>query len=100
MNEFIFFMHDDVLDRGIARDEQLWEQYLAKLRASGQFDGGSAIGQGMAFKKGRADAAAAAGVSGFLRVRAEDMEAAKRFLVGNPNYEAGGTVEVRELPRS
>ena len=38
-------------------------------------------------------------LTGFVRVRAASLEEAKRFLVGNPVYEAGGTVEIRELPR-
>jgi hypothetical protein len=38
-------------------------------------------------------------MNGFIRVRAEDLTAAKKFLIGNPIYEAGGTVEIRELLR-
>ncbi|WP_198120195.1 hypothetical protein [Massilia rhizosphaerae] len=100
MNEYILFMHDDVADAAIATDEQRWTQYMSALRASGQFDGGSAIGKGMVFRKDRAGQAATTTVSGYLRVRAENAEAAQRFLVGNPNYDAGGTVEIRELPRT
>lgn len=100
MNDYILFMHDDVVDAAIATDEQRWGQYMSALRASGQFDGGSAIGKGMVFRKDRAGQAATTTVSGYLRVRAENAEAAQRFLVGNPNYDAGGTVEIRELPRT
>jgi hypothetical protein len=39
------------------------------------------------------------GLSGYIRVRAASLEDARRFVVGNPVYEAGGTVEIRELPR-
>lgn len=100
MAEFILFMHDDAVDAAIATDGNLWAQYMSSLRASGRFDGGSSIGTGTVFRKGRADAAAATAISGYLRVRAEDADAARRFLVGNPVYEAGGTVEIRELPRT
>ena len=100
MNDYILFMHDDVVDAAIATDEQRWGQYMSGLRASGQFDGGSAIGKGMVFKKDDDAKPATARVSGYLRVRAENAEAAQRFLIGNPNYEAGGTVEIRELPRT
>ena len=100
MNEYILFMHDDAADRAIADDGARWEEYLAALRASGQFDGGSAIGAGVLARKGSSDKPAAADVTGYLRVRAESLQAAKRFLDGNPVYEAGGTVEVRELPRT
>lgn len=100
MNDYIFFMHGGAADRAIADDGARWEEYLAALRASGQFGGGSAIGAGILAGKGYPDQPAAGNVTGYLRVRAESLEAAKRFLDGNPVYEAGGTVEIRELPRS
>jgi len=98
MNEYIFFMHDDAADRSIADDGARWQEYLAALRASGQFDGGSAIGAGIIASKGHAERQAAATVNGYLRVRARSLEEAKRFLDGNPAYEAGATVEIRALP--
>lgn len=98
MNEYILLMHDDVLDAGVANDERLWEAYLAKLRASGRFDGGSAIGPGAMFRKDGSGVGMTTAVSGFIRVRADSLEAAREFLVGNPTFEAGGTVEIRALP--
>jgi hypothetical protein len=59
MPEYIFLKYDD--PNG---DETAWEPYLRRLKQSGCFQGGSAIG------------------------------------AGNPLYEAGGTVEIRELPRT
>lgn len=100
MDEFILFMHDDAVDTAIATDGNLWAQYMSSLRTSGRFDGGSSIGTGTVFRKGRADTAAETVISGYLRVRAENADEARRFLVGNPVYEAGGTVEIRELPRT
>ena len=100
MKEYILLMHDDVLDAGVANDDSLWAAYFATLRASGQFDGGSVIGSGAAFRKGDAAHAAITALSGYIRIRAESMEQAQKFLLGNPTYEAGGTVEVRELPFS
>jgi hypothetical protein len=38
-------------------------------------------------------------LSGYIRVKAESLEAAKRLLKANLVFEAGGTVDVRELPR-
>jgi hypothetical protein len=32
-------------------------------------------------------------------VTANSLEEAKRLVIGNPVFECGGTVEVRELPR-
>ena len=100
MNDYILFMHDDAPERAIADDGARWQDYLAALRASGQFDGGSAIGAGIITAKGRAERPAMTSVNGYLRVRAENLEAARRFLDGNPAYEAGATVEIRELPKS
>jgi len=33
-------------------------------------------------------------------VTADSLEAAKSLLLGNPVFEAGGTIEIRELPRT
>jgi len=99
MNEYILFMHDDVLESTIANDEARWGQYIEELRASGQFDGGSSIGDGAVFKKNCVSQAAPLTVTGYIRVRAENMDAAREFLNGNPIFEAGGTVEIRELPQ-
>ncbi|CAN5158833.1 hypothetical protein BH11MYX1_BH11MYX1_02150 [soil metagenome] len=93
VNEYILLHHDD------ATAEAGWNEYLAKLRASGQFDGGSSIGAGACFNKS-GPAKPTSSVVGFVRVRAESLDAARTFLAGNPVYEAGGTVEIRELPKS
>ena len=90
-------MHDDApLDAGTAT---AWATYLAALRGSGRFDGGSAIGRGECFRREGSPKPLSGSLSGYLRVRAESLEQARAFLVGNPVFEAGGTVEIRELPR-
>ncbi len=99
MTEYILFMHDDAVDRDAAGDGARWASYLAGLRQSGQFDGGSSIGQGMCLNKDGGDRPAAVTPTGYLRVRASSFEEARRFVEGNPVYEAGGTVELRELVR-
>jgi hypothetical protein len=87
-------MHNDA-----ARSGGDWESYLKSLRERGVFDGGSSIGTGAAFRKsGSAEISESLG--GYIRVRAESLEAAKEFLKGNPVYEAGGTVEIHELPKN
>ncbi|EJE54688.1 hypothetical protein PMI14_00405 [Acidovorax sp. CF316] len=100
MNEYILLMHEDAPDTAAANDPQRWADYLARLRATGQFDGGSAIGAGERLRKGQPGQAATGAPSGFIRVRADSMEDAKRFLAGNPVFDAGGTVDLRELPRT
>ena len=99
MPEFIVFMHNDVVDRDLANDGEQWEAYLTKLRATDRFNGGSSIGRGLSFKKGLQPSSSGQGIEGFIRVEAKSAEDAKSVLEGNPNYEAGGTVEIRELRR-
>ena len=98
MNDYILLMHGDTTDQAAADDGAKWGAYMTMLHQSGQFDGGSAIGAGICAKQfGTADAASK--LSGYIRVRAASLEDAKRFLIGNPSYEAGSTVEICELPR-
>ena len=96
MADYIFLMHDDAAG-GAGLD---WEPYLSKLRETGVFQGGSEIGAGACFCKSGDAPDPTAHIGGFIRVTAVDLDAAKRLLAGNPVYEAGGTVEIRELPRS
>ena len=95
MPDYIFLMHDDSVG-----DEPSWEPYLAKLRQGGAFMGGSAIGTGVCARKTGSAPPISAHLAGFIRVTAASLAAAKSLLAGNPVYEAGGTVEIRELPRS
>lgn len=99
MKDFLLLMHNDAVDAAIANDDERWGSYFSSLHASGRFDGGSSIGSGTMFKKGHPEQPSPPSLNGFLRVRAESAEAAAAFLTGNPIYEAGGTVEIRELPR-
>ena len=97
MNDYIFLMHDDTPttdDTGSS-----WESYLTRLRQSGQFSGGSSIGTGECFSKSGNSKNITAHLTGYLIFKAESIEDAKQFLLGNPVYESGGTVEIRELPR-
>ena len=98
MNEYILFMHSDAKDTRAADDGEKWAKYITILRNSGQFDGGSSIGIGECVRKNELNRPASTDLTGFVRVRAASLEDAKRLLAGNPVYEAGGTVEVRELP--
>jgi hypothetical protein len=96
MADFILLMHGDATAEESSAD---WGPYLAGLRALGLFEGGSGIGEGACFRKTGAPAPVSSRIGGFIRVRAEDLDHAARLLEGNPVYEAGGTVEIRELPR-
>ena len=96
MNDYIFFMHDDVPSHTDPALE--WGPYFEKLRAAGAFQGGSAIGGGVCASK-RGSAALTAHLSGYIRIKALDLAQARELVKGNPVFEAGGTVEIRELPR-
>ena len=99
MKDYILFMYNDAIDRSQETDDREWGAYFSRLHASGRFDGGSSIGPGTKFRKDHLDCPSATEIAGFIRVRAEDLDGARAFLSGNPVFEAGGTVEIRELPR-
>jgi hypothetical protein len=93
MPDYLLLMHDDA-----APDDAAWSAYLARLRETGRFQGGSAVGAGLCARKAGNAPAITAHITGFLRIRAAGLEEARSFLDGNPIYEAGGTVEICELP--
>ena len=97
MNGYIFFMHDDA-PREDRHPDHKWNDYFAKLCGAGAFEGGSAIVDGICASKSSTPPAVTRQISGYIRVRAEDLNAARELVIGNPVYEAGGTVEIRELP--
>jgi hypothetical protein len=93
MPDYIFLMHDD----GNA-DDSAWAPYLQRLQQGGHFQGGSAIGHGVCLRKSGTPPPLTAHLAGFIRVNADNLDQAKSLLTGNPVFEAGGTVEIRELP--
>jgi hypothetical protein len=97
MAEYIFLMHNDI---AYDDDESSWEPYLQRLKERGSFEGGSAIGDGICARKDQPARSITAHLTGYIRVKADNMAQAKSLLAGNPHYEAGGTVEIRELPRT
>lgn len=96
MNDYILFMHDDASRP--ADSSHTWDAYFAKLRAAGAFQGGSAIGGGMCASK-VTTRPITTHLSGYVRIKAISLDHARDLVNGNPVFEAGGTVEIRELPR-
>lgn len=94
MAELIFLMHGDTMSEEKADD---WESYIEKLIATGNFQGGSSIGKGIALRKGHPIVPSSDEITGFIRIHGISLDEAHEYLIGNPTYEAGGTVEVREL---
>lgn len=100
MGEYILLMYNDAPDQSKVNNPDNWEKYVSALHAGGQFTEVSAIGGGLRCKKHAEDQTIAdKKVVGSIRIRAESPQAAKYWLVGNPVYEAGGTVEIRALLR-
>jgi hypothetical protein len=96
MPEYILFMHDDV----VADDPDAWASYLGKLKGMGVFEGGSEIGDGRCFRKRGAPRQITTHLSGYIRINVPTIDEVASLLNDNPHYQAGGTVEIRELPKS
>jgi hypothetical protein len=99
MNDYIFLMHNDANDEKRTRGDE-WAAYFAQLRQVGAFQGGSAIGDGVCMSKAGAPPGITPQLSGYIRVQPESLNRARELVQGNPIFEAGGTVEIRELPKS
>lgn len=98
MNDYILLMHNDAPAEQDGRADR-WPAYFAKLRAANAFQGGSSIGDGICVSKSSSAPEVTHHLAGYIRVRAESLSAARELVIGNPVFEAGGTVEIRELPR-
>ncbi len=94
MHDFIFLMHDDGHP-----DVDAWGPYIERLNRIGAFQGGSAIGEGLCARKSGEAPDVTRHLGGYIRVVAASLDEAKALLSGNPVYEGGGTVEIRELPK-
>jgi hypothetical protein len=98
MNDYTLLMHNDAPVDPDDRPEQ-WPACFAKLGAANAFQGGSAIGDGICLSKRASAPEITRHLAGYIRIQAESLSAARELVIGNPVFEAGGTVEVRELPR-
>jgi hypothetical protein len=95
VSDYIFLMHNDT-----AGGDEGWESYIERLQKRGCFQGGSAIGDGICARKSGKPEPVTTQLAGYIRVTADSLDQAKALLAGNPVYEAGGTVEIRELPQT
>lgn len=93
----MLLMHNDVTT---PEREQEWEAYIAKLSASGALRGGSALGSGVCVRSQGETPGITSRLTGYIKIEARDMGHAKELLFGNPVYEHGGTIEIRELPHT
>jgi len=96
MRDFILLMHNDAT---APPSPEMWSTYFSFLRGQGAFQGGSSIGSGEAFRKLGRPGSGSEHLAGYVRIRATSLVDARGLLAGNPVFECGGTVEIRELPR-
>ena len=96
LRDFILLMHNDAVAQPTP---EMWSAYFSFLRERRAFEGGSSIGAGETFRKQETPACPSDHLAGYIRVQANDMSEARELLTGNPVFECGGTVEIRELPR-
>ena len=97
MTDYLLLMLDDL---PAGADDTGWVPYIARLKQAGVFEGGSAVGGGVCVRKRGPAPPLTAQIVGYIRVTAADIDGARSLLAGNPHYDAGGTVEIRELPRT
>ena len=100
MADFILLMHGDSTRADSDSSDDAWGPYIQKLKASGCFEGGSAVGGGVCVNKAGTSVELSKRIVGFITVQARSLEHARELVDGNPVFEAGGTVEIRELPRT
>jgi hypothetical protein len=100
MPDYLLLMHDDAPEAADDEGGDEWAGYVGALQRSGNFQGGSAIGDGVCVRKAGDAPAIARHIVGYVRISAASLEQARLLLAGNPVYESGGTVEIRERPRT
>lgn len=100
MNDYILLMHNDARESPSAETNFAWGRYIEVLNKSGCFLGGSALGGGQCYTRSGTPREITSHIGGYIRVQANSLDDAQKFLDGNPVFEGGGTVEIRELPNS
>jgi hypothetical protein len=96
MPDYLMLMPNDPPTAASGDD---WATYIEALAKTGKLRGGSAIGGGVARRKSGVAPPITAHIGGFIRVEADSLADAEAMLAGNPVFENGGTVEIRELPK-
>jgi hypothetical protein len=76
-----------------------WDRFFAAARASGLFEGGSAVGQ-REFIGNSTSARSTAHITGYMRFDSTDKQPLLDLLKIHPVVLHGGTVELCELPKS
>jgi hypothetical protein len=97
MKDYILFMHNDAPDGGKPRPAAEWSSYFEKLNAEHVFEGGASIGGGVCMNKSGSAPQISDRIFGYIRLRVRDINHAKELVELNPVFQAGGSVEIREI---
>lgn len=95
MAEYMFLMHSDYERH---KGSENWQPYLDMLSSVGALRGGSAMGSGLCVRRSGSVPNVSDHLVGYVKIEARDLNHARDLVLGNPVFEAGGTVEIRELP--
>ena len=94
--EYILFIHNN---SDVTPTDEAWQMFFEAARASGMFQGGSAIANAMQLGN-KPVAATTASVGGFMRFASNDRQAVIELLHQHPVLVNGGTLELCEMPSS
>jgi hypothetical protein len=94
MQRFLVLMNSDTES---PEQSGLWDSYINGLIEAKHLLGGSSLGNGVTVRKPKLDGTPIANHVGYLLLEATNIEEAKTLLLGNPVYEAGGSIEIHEL---
>jgi hypothetical protein len=76
-----------------------WDRFFAAAKASGMFQGGSALGKRIMMGDTKS-AQSTTHLGGFMRFDADDQAALLELLTQHPVVLHGGSVELCEMPRT
>ncbi len=93
--DFIVLMHSHY---DVSGNSENWQPYPDMLSSAGALRGGSAIGLGLCVRRSGNIPDVSRHLVGYMKIEARDLKHARELVRGNPTYEAGGTVEIRERP--
>ncbi len=97
MADFLLLMHDDALSEDDVRlGGLIWPGWKLRACYAGAAPSAAAYARARMARRPRLRAH----LTGFIRIEARDLRHAQSLLAGNPTYDAGGTVEIRELPHT
>ena len=98
MAQYLLLMHNDARDRGEEAPD--WRAYLEALTTAGALQAGSAIGEGDCVRRSEPAPGITRHLVGYIKIEARDLDHARDLARANPVYMRGGTVEIRELPKT